>query len=464
LPLGPIGLWLALSLAFVACAAAPTKLVRWRWLLLAATAVTLVASAALVWRTPAEPLARFHGGLTYDTLAQLLLPPVWAGAAVAIGVALFTPAGRYEPAIAALTTTVATAGLLSANALLTIALLEIGAFIVLAGLLVHDEGLSGHPLLNVATSLKFLTLTVISGACLVMALLLSSFYAVNQDRVELTRIIAAVLVVGFGLAAGAMPFYFHLPDVFEAAPALATSSLVGPMQCLAFVYLMRTVGNGPWLLTDQHVSGALVTGALAGALLASALAFGQRRLNRVLAFNAIREVSWIAFGLAAASRASWTGALILLALRCVAQPVLLVVARAVQQRAGEVEVDKVGELARVLPLAAAAWTAAAFASLGIPPAGTFWGLAALLRTALAVGGGATAVLLASALLGLWRLWQLTRAMFWGRARGFPDRAAEPRAAGWTLAAAAAGLVAVGVAPRLVQAPIDQVLASFPFLH
>jgi len=463
-PLGLIGLWLVLSLLLVVCSVVPGSLQRLRWVLLGAVIVVLAASAALVWMGHPEPLPRFRGGLAFDDLSHVLLPPLWIGAATAIASALFLPSGRYEPAIGALTTAAATAGVLSANALLTIALLQAGALIVLAGLLVHDEGLSGHPLLNVATSLKFLTLTVVSGACLVMALLLSTFYAVNQDRVELPRIIAAVFVVGFGLAAGAVPFYFHVPDVFDAAPALATVSLAGPMQCLAFVYLIRTIGNGPWLVTDQHVSNVLVGGALAGAVLASVLAFGQRRLNRILAFNAMREVGWIAFGLASASRGGWTGALVLLAIRCVSQPLLILTARAAQRQAGQMELDKLGELAKVLPLTTFAWLVAIFASLGLPPAGSFWGLAALLRVSLSTGGLATAALLGSGLFGLWRLGQTSYAVFWGRARSFVTPSADPWAPRWIFATAGAGLIAAGLAPRLLQSPIDQLLAGLPFLR
>ena len=464
MPLIPIGLWLALSVALVGCAVAPDNLGRYRWLLLAGVGIAVGGSIALAVTTPAGPLPRFYGGLTYDSLARLLLPPLWIGAGVAIGGALFLPSGRYEPSIGALATATATAGVLSANALLTIALLQAGALIVLAGLLAHDEGLAVHPLLNVATSLKFLTLSVVSSACLVMALLLSSFFELNQDRVELPRIIAAVLVVGFGLAAGAMPFYFHIPDLFDAAPALSSVSLAGPVQCLAFVYLLRTIGNGPWLLTDQHVSNALVGGALAGAVLASIMAFGQRRLNRILAFNAIREVGWIAFGLASASRAGWTGALIVLAIRCVAQPLLLVTARAAQQCAGEVELNKLGELAGLLPLMAFAWSAAAFASVGLPPAGSFWGLAALLRASAASGGLAVAAMLISGLLAFWRLGQVTHAVFWRRARAVVEGERRLSTAGLLFAAAGLALGVAGLLPRLLGTPTSQALAGFAFLR
>lgn len=462
--MGLIGLWLALSLVLTACSAFPRSLQRGRWLLLLTVIAVVAGSILLAWQHPAEPLPRFHGGLAFDDLARLLLPPLWIGVAIAIGSALFLPGSRYEPAIGALATAAATAGVLSANPLLTIALLQACALIVLAGLLVHDEGLTGHPFLNIATSLKYLTLTIVSGACLVMALLLANFYTINQDRVELPRIIAAVLVVGFGLAAGVLPFYFHLPDVFEAAPTLATVSLTGPTQCLAFVYLVRTIGNGPWLLTDRHVSDVLVTGAVAGAVLAAFLAFGQRKLNRVLAFNAAREVSWIAFGIASASRAGWAGALVLLAIRCVGEPVLLVCARVAQQRAGEADVDKLGELGKALPWMAFAWSAAALASIGMPPAGTFWGLAGLLRAGIEASALATAALAASGLLGLWRLGQVTYAVFWRRARAGVEPGSGFVVAGSPLVAAGAALLASGFALRVLQAPIDRILAGLPFLR
>jgi formate hydrogenlyase subunit 3/multisubunit Na+/H+ antiporter MnhD subunit len=463
-PLALIGLWLGLSLILIACSVTSEGPRRWRWPVLAAIVVVLAGSLFLTWRTPLDPLPRWRSGLAFDGLAQLLLPPLWTGVALAIGVALFTSSGRYEPAIAALSAATATAGILSANALLTVALLESSALIILAGLLVYDQGLASHPLLNVATSLKYLTQTIVSAACLVMTLLLASFYTLNPDRVELPRIIAAVLVVGFGLAAGAMPFYFHVPDLFDAAPALATVSLTGPLQCLAFVYLIRTTGNGPWLLTDQHVSNVLAAGALAGALLASIMAFGQTRFNRLLAFNAMREVSWVAFGIASVSRAGWRGALIFLAVRCIAQPLLVLAANLAQAQRETAELSKIGGLAKLLPFTTVGWCAGVFASVGLPPSGSFWGLASLFGAGRAAGGLALLALAASGLLALWRLSQVTYSVFWGPSAVVAQSRAESPAAGWIIAAAGLGLAFAGVVPRLLQAPVDQLLTSFPFLR
>jgi len=459
-----VGLWLGLSLLLIGLSAASETVERWRWPALVAIAGVLGVSIVLAWGSPAELPPRWRGDFAFDYLAHLLLPPMWPGMAAAMMATLFVPTGRYEPAIAALSTASATAGILSANPLLTIALLQAGALIVLGGLLVHDEGLAGHPLLNIATSLKYLILSVVSGACLVMALLLSNFYALNPDRVEITRIITALFVIGFGLAVGAIPFYFHVPDVFDAAPTMATAALAGPIQCLGFVYLIRSAGNGPWLLASGHVSDVLIAAALAGALLAAVMSFGQRRLSRLLAFNALREVSWVAFGLASLSRAGWAGAIVVLAVRCLSGPLILLAAKLAKQRHGEIEVDKLGGLARLLPLTTFAWTAGVFASVGLPPAASFWGLAGLFRAAALSGGLAAVVLLLSAALSLWRLGQASYLMFWRSGPVPIDVHPEPVGPASVLAAVGFGLGFTGVIPRLLQAPIDQLLGTLPFLR
>lgn len=464
MPILPIGLWLGLSLLLLALSAVPDGLRRFRWPLVLAVVGVLGATLVLAWAGQIEPLPRWRSGFAFDGLAHLLLPPLWAGAASVLIAGLFLPISRYEPAILSLSATAATAGILSANPLFTVAMLQVAALIILCGLFVHDPGMAAHPLLNIATGLKYVTLILVSAACLVMGLLLGSFFSVNPDRLELPRIIAALLVIGFGLAVGAMPFYFHVPDLFDASPTLSTISFTGPLQCLGFVYLIRTSGNSPWLMSDAHVVSVLTVAALLGALLSSVMAFGQERLNRILAFNALREVSWLAFGIGSASRLGWSGALIFLAVRCVSQPLLLIIANLVQMRGGQAEIEKLGGLARVVPLATVAWCAAAFASIGIPPVPGFWGLEKLVESSWAIGGLAASALLLSAILALWRLGHVTAKVFWGLVpQGLQSGPEEPVPA-WTFACAAAGLVFAGLVPRLLVSPVDQLLGSFPFLH
>jgi NADH-quinone oxidoreductase subunit N len=457
-----VGLWFSLTVLLLALAAVPGAMQRYRWLGVAAIALALGASLALAWNTTPQAAPRWQGGFVYDGLAHLVLPALWTGVAGAMGIALLAWPARYELPIAAAATTTATAGVLSASPLLVVALLQVGALAVLAGLLLPGARAGTQPLLGVATGLKYLTLTVIGAACLIMSLLLANFYALNQDRVELPRIIAALFAIGFGLAAGSMPFYFALPDLFDAAPTLATVSVVGPLQCLAFVYLLRTAANDPWLLTDAHVTGLLAAVALAGSLLAAILAFGQRSLSRALAFNCMRELGWLAFGIASVTRAGWTGALVLLAARCVTQPLLIVAAELIQRHAGSNAADKLHGIGRTLPGVAIAWTAAAFATIGLPPTPNFWGVQSLVGAGFGSGFVPAAVLLVSLVIGAWQLGIVTVPMFASKRTAAGQPASGPRR--WLMGAAALGILAAGVTPHLFQAPVAEALAAFPFLR
>jgi len=341
-------------------------------------------------------------------------------------------------------------------------------------------------LLSIATALKYVTLTVVSAACLVMALLLANFFALNQDRTELPRIVAAVLVVGLGLAVGVMPFYFYVPDLIDAAPIVTSAGFVGPLQCLGFVYLLRSAGNAPWLLGDGHVVAVLVFGGLAGATLASLLSFGQRTVRRLVAFNVIREAGWLAFGFGSVTHSGWSGALIFLAARCVGQPLLLSTVAAIEAHAGDYALSRGRGLAGWLPVASVAWSVGAAASVGVPPTTGFWGLASLAPASATFGWVAALLLLASALLAVGRLIQVSLPMLWrqpGQAtlplRTAPTLSAEaegemlsavlpvepePAAVSWLLGSLAVGLLFGGVVPRLFAIPVSDTLAAFPFLH
>jgi multicomponent Na+:H+ antiporter subunit D len=481
-----VGAWLALSVLLGVFESAPGGLKGTRWIAAGAVAATLAVCLALAWGAQPAPFARWGSGLVFDALAHLLLPAVWTGMAGAMLCGLFLPDPRWELPIAGLVTAAATAGVMSSNALLTLALLQGCALLTLAGLVVRAERPGGNSLLRIATGLKYVTLTVVSAACLVMALLLANFFALNQDRIELPRIVAAVLVVGLGLAIGVMPFYFYVPDLIDAAPTVTSAGFAGPLQCLGFVYLLRTAGNEPWLLADGHVVAVLVFGGLAGALLAALLSFGQRTLRRLLAFNIIREAGWLAFGFGSVTHAGWTGALVFLVARCVGQPLLLSTVAVIEAHAGDYPLSHGSGLARWLPVASIAWAVGAAASAGVPPATNFWGLASLAPASASFGWLATLLLLASALLAVGRLIQVSLPMLWrqnGQAmlplRTAPAPAAagtadpinpalpaerEPATVSWLLGSLALGLLFGGLVPRLFTMPVSNTLAAFPFLR
>ncbi|MHB8618937.1 MAG: proton-conducting transporter transmembrane domain-containing protein [Chloroflexota bacterium] len=461
LALGPLLLALGrLGIPFASAA------LSWRLLALALTAAALVASLVLGWTAPAVPFARWSQGLLFDSVARVLLPPLWIAAAAIISVSIYSEVGsRVLPALAAFVAAVATAGILSSSALLTIMAIQVGAFATLAGLLLGQGSQPADGLFRVATSLKFLTLSVVAASSLLVSLVLANFYSANQDHAELPRIVASLLVVGFGITVAAAPFYFHLPDLLDASPPVVSALLLGPLQCLAFVYVIRTFSSDPWLLADDHVSSILTVGALAGALLAGLLGLGQGGTVRLIAFSSVQEAGWLAFGLGSASTLGWQGSIALLAVRTVAKPMLLLSTGQIlgpgPGRLQSVE-RKLWGSALLLTLV---WCVGVGTTLGIPPAGGFWGMSRLIRESIALGPLPAGLLVASLALSVAAYGRVVVRPL--RARLAPPRFSLARSEAVptvVLVALAGGLVVAGLLHGGFGANINYVVQGFPFLR
>ncbi|MGH2468844.1 MAG: proton-conducting transporter membrane subunit [Chloroflexota bacterium] len=450
--------WFLLTLALVACGRLAASRAHYRWSVVVCLGITLIICFTLVWTSNPAALFRWSAGLSFDSLGMLLLPPLWCSLAAIMLFAALTEVPRAFLPLAGLLGTISTAGIVSASALFLIAMLQAGTRIILLGVSIGIGARPRDGLLRVATTLKYVTLSVVSAACLVVGLLLQSFYALNPDRQELPAIVTSLLVVGFGLSVAAMPFYFHLPDLLDAAPPVVSALLIGPVQTLAFVYLVRTVGNGPWLLDSPHIVAVLSYGGLGGALLAGIMAASQPTLNRFLAFSAIQEAGWIAFGVGSATTAGWRGALAFLAVRVVVKPVLLMAMGQLQRPAG----GRATGLAGVAwdPAALLAWCVGGLALLGLPLTAGFWGMRLLFEAALHLGPAAVLLLALSLLSGLAAWLRLTRDAVW------PKGAKQPAVhlSSSLLGLAGAGVVLVGVVPALLTSALAPVAASLPFLH
>lgn len=457
-------LWLILTIVLFVVGKSDLTRGNYRLATTIAVGIALLISFVLVWTSVPSAMVAWGSGLTFDCLGLLLLPSLWTVLGVSLLFSAFTDVPRSTLPLIGFMGTITTAGLLSSNALFLVVMLQAGTLVIILGLFVGIGSRSSDAILRIATSLKYITLSVVSAATLVVALLLASFYAINQDRVELPRIIVSLLLVGFGLSVAAFPFYFHLPDLFDAAPPVISALLVGPLQTMAFVYLIRTFENGPWLLGDPHVTNVLALGGLGGALAAGIMAYGQTSLNRVLALTSVQEVGWIVFGLGSATVSGWTGALAFLSVRLVAKPLLVLAVGAAQQAIRERGSRQGVQLFSTSPAVAVTVAIGAMSLVGFPLTAGFWGLKPLFQAAGGIGGMTQVVFVASVLLAFATYLRIGRGLF-----GRPEKAAPPPprhawGASAMLAAAAAGVVVVGLVPSVMLGALSPVFASLPFLR
>ena len=153
----------------------------------------------------------------------------------------------------------------------------------------------------------------VSGAALLIGLLLlatrshsimlASFAHVPGGAVRTTAYV--LLLTGFAVKAGLVPFQIWLPRGYSAAPGPARAIMAGVCVNVAFYGMWRTLallGRPPgWLAGVLLVLGAL------SALLGIAHAAVQNRLSRVIAYSSIENTGLIVTGFGVALTGAATG-------------------------------------------------------------------------------------------------------------------------------------------------------------
>lgn len=248
-------------------------------------------------------LGRGTAGLAVDRLSGLFLV-ISLGAAFAVSLAFASWAarpgavGRRGLGAAYALTLGAVAIILAARDAFTFLLaweLLTVAFYLLAG---FERGRPGRP----GGALVTLAFGKVSGAALLLGLLLLAVRAGSLDISSFaslapsaaTEAAQALLVAGFAIKVGLVPFQIWLPRGYAAAPGPARAIMGGVAVNVGFYGLWRTLavlGAPPAWLT-----GILLVLAGLTALLGIAHAAVQPRLQRVIAYSSVENSGLIIAG------------------------------------------------------------------------------------------------------------------------------------------------------------------------
>ena len=236
------------------------------------------------------------------------------------------------------------------------------------------------------------------------------------------------VAVGLGYKVAAVPFHMWCPDVYEGAPTPFTAFLsVGPKAAgfaLALRFFLSVFGardTGAALSSLATVPWPAVIGVVAAATmtLGNLVAIVQTNLKRLLAYSSIAHAGYTLMGLSAASAAGTQSVLIYLSVYLVMNLGAFVVVMLVSSATGSESILDYRGLVRRQPFAAIAFVVFLLSLTGLPPFAGFIGkwylfTAVFARTS-AEGGGWYAVLLVVAALNtavsLYYYARIIRAMF-----------------------------------------------------
>ena len=277
-----------------------------------------------------------------------------------------------------------------------------------------------------------------------------------------------LFLAGFGLKAGIFPLHFWLPGAHAAAPSHVSSLMSGILIKMGILGLIRVLCLVP---DPPRWWGALVLvlGAVSG-LLGVAFALAQHDLKRLLAYHSIENIGIILLGLGlgtlgkstgqpALQALGYAGALLHVLNHSLFKGLLFLGAGAVVHATGSRDLERMGGLARTMPVTAAAFLAGSWAICGLPPLNGFvseWLIYLAAFRGLAFPSSSWSVLAIAALATIGALAAACFAKVFGvvflgqpRSPEAASAAEPPRAMRLPMTILAWACCAIGVAPVLV---------------
>ena len=211
---------------------------------------------------------------------------------------------------------------------------------------------------------KYLYSIVAGIACTVVAGFLIGNGA-EPPGPALQKAVVCLLILGFTLKLGMIPFYFWLPAVAVATPPMTTALIVSIVDIAAFGELAALREASPWVFGEW--APAWMTIALLSMIGGALLALSQTELKRMLAFSTITDLGLLLVGVtiggASGIEGAWLGALN----HALSKVILFGAVGLAEHQTGQVVTLDTRGLAARLPFAGATFIIASLAFIGVPP-------------------------------------------------------------------------------------------------
>lgn len=246
-------------------------------------------------------------------------------------------------------------------------------------------------------------------------------------------------VVGFGAKAGMYPLHGWLPTAHPVAPAPASAVLSGIIAKAGVLAIIRVIyfTVGADFLIGTWVQNAWLGLALLTVFMGSMMAYREKVFKKRLAYSSVSQISYALTGLFLLTPEGALGGMLHVLFHATIKVCLFLVAGSIIHNTGKTNVDEFDGIGKAMPKTLWAFTFAALALIGIPPASGFvskWYLAmGALDSGMAVYSWLTpVVLLISALLTAGYLLPVTvKGFFPGKDAVLPPKNDE---GGWGMVA------------------------------
>jgi proton-translocating NADH-quinone oxidoreductase chain M len=193
-----------------------------------------------------------------------------------------------------------------------------------------------------------------------------------------------MLLVGFGLQAGLVPFHTWLPDAHMAAPSAVSAVLSGIMVKAGIFGLIRVLLTifapmyGAWHIT-------LATFAVLTMFVGNLSALLQDDIKRLLAFSTIANSGYILMGLAIGTHSAIMGSLFHVLNHGITKALLFLCVGVFISKANTRSLKELAGIGHTMPITSTLFIIGTLALASIPPLNIFWSELLIITACLEAG-------------------------------------------------------------------------------
>ena len=230
------------------------------------------------------------------------------------------------------------------------------------------------------TATKAFIIVGITDLCMMLGIILTGYLSgtltmskINLPLTGLAGLAFILLMIGAISKAGSMPFHSWIPDAAIDAPLPFMALVPAAFEKLLGIYFLARISLDMFQLNiHSWVSVMLMTIGAITILFAVMMALVQKDYKRLLSYHAISQVGYMILGIGTAVPAGIVGGLFHMINNALYKSGLFLTGGAVEKQTGTTDLEKLGGIARKMPVTFICFLITAVSISGVPPFNGFF--------------------------------------------------------------------------------------------
>jgi NADH-quinone oxidoreductase subunit M len=233
------------------------------------------------------------------------------------------------------------------------------------------------------SAIKYVLYTLFGSAMMLAGILCLYFTTGSLSMVDITRsgigsflpVIPAALMFflflgGFAIKLPVFPFHTWLPDAHTDAPTAVSVVLAGTLLKMGGYGMIRVCVS---IFPDaaRQFAPILLGLAMVNVIYGAAVTLKQTDIKRLIAYSSISHMGFVLLGIFSLTKVSLTGATLQMFSHGLITGLLFAIAGIVMHNTHERDINKLGGLARQLPIITVIFTIAGLGAMGVPSTSGF---------------------------------------------------------------------------------------------